>query len=134
VAALGLAYLLGLALLVTGPWGWALNRLTVRLYTTFRYEWPVAPAWVLPEHYGYLLNVVLFVPLGVLLVVAARCSWWWAACLGTLASVGIEVVQWLWLARDGDWRDVVANGLGALLGAAAAGLATRAVIPRAPRR
>jgi hypothetical protein len=62
VAGLGAAYLLVLALLVTGPWGWALNRLTVRLYVFFREDWPVAPGWALPEHYGHLLNVVLFVP------------------------------------------------------------------------
>ena len=68
MAALGAAYVLLLVLVVTGPWGWTLNRLTVRLYTFFRYDVPLAPDWALPEHYGYLLNVVLFVPLGVLLV------------------------------------------------------------------
>jgi glycopeptide antibiotics resistance protein len=135
VAALGAAYLLLLVLVVTGPWGWTLNRLTVRLYTFFRYDVPLAPDWALPEHYGYLLNVLLFVPLGVLLVVVVRCSWWWAACIGTLVSAVVEVVQSLWLPRDGDLLDVVANGLGALLGAVVARLAARAVLsPRRPRR
>ncbi len=135
VVALGAAYVLGLVLVVTGPWGWELNRLTVRLYTLFRYDWPVAPGWALPEHYGHLLNVVLFVPLGALLVLATRRPWWWATCAGIAASGSVELVQWLWLPRDGDWRDVVANGLGALLGAvAASALAGRVLSPRTPRR
>ena len=130
-AALGAAYVLALVLVVTGPWGWTLNRLTVRLYTFFRYDVPIAPDAALPEHYGYLLNVVLFVPLGALLVVLARRSWWWATCAGTAVSATVEVVQWLWLPRDGDWLDVLSNGLGALLGA----LAARAALsPRRPRR
>jgi glycopeptide antibiotics resistance protein len=130
-AALGAAYGLLLVLVVTGPWGWTLNRLTVRLYTFFRYDVPIAPDGALPEHYGYLLNVVLFVPFGALLVVVARRSWWWAACAGIAVSATVEAVQWLWLPRDGDWWDIVANGLGALLGALAA---RAALIPRRPRR
>jgi VanZ like protein len=130
VAGLAVAYALFLALLVIGPWGSLLNRLTVRLYTFFRYDWPVAPDAALPEHYGYLLNVVLFVPLGVLLVVVLRWAWWWATCAGALASAVVEVVQGLWLDRLGDWRDVVANGLGALVGAVAASVLS----PRARRR
>lgn len=131
VVVLGAAYVLALVLLVTGPWGWMLNRLTVRLYTFFRYDWPVAPDGALPEHYGYALNVVLFVPFGALLVVLARWSWWWATCAGVLVSAVVELVQGLWLAREGDWRDVVANGLGALVGAVAATVLTRR--PRRPR-
>ena len=130
MAGLVAAYVLVLALLVTGPWGWVLNRLTVRLYTFFRYDWPVAPDGALPEHYGYLLNVLLFVPLGALLVVVLRWPWWWVTGAGVLASTVIEVVQWRWLDRQGDWRDVVANGLGALVGA----LAATALSPRARRR
>lgn len=130
VAALGAAYVLALVLLVTGPWGGALNRLTVRLYTLFRYDVPIAPDWALPQHYGFLLNIVLFVPLGVALVVVARWAWWTAACAGTAASAAIEVVQWLWLPRHGDWRDLLANALGTLVGA----LAARWVSPRGPRR
>lgn len=130
MAGLAAAYALLLALLVVGPWGSLLNRLTVRLYTFFRYDWPVAPDAALPEHYGYLLNVVLFVPLGVLLVVALRWAWWWATCAGVLASAVVEVVQGLWLDRLGDWRDVVANGLGALVGAVVATVLS----PRARRR
>lgn len=131
MAVAGAAYLLALVVLVAGPWGSALNRLTVRLYTLFRYDVPIAPAWALPEHYGYLLNVLLFVPVGALLVVVTRRPWWFASAVAALASAAVEVTQWLWLPRQGDWRDVVANALGALLGAVLAGAA---VTPRSRRR
>jgi len=118
-------YLVGLAVLVTGPWGWALNRLTVALYVRFRFTWPIAPGWVAPDDYGILLNVVLFVPLGALFVLLTGRAWWWAAGVAALGSGLIESVQWLWLARQGSWLDVVANTLGAALGA---------LVVSAPRR
>lgn len=112
-------YALGLAVLVSGPWGWALNRLTVALYVRFRYTWPVAPDWVTPEDWGTLLNVVLFVPLGALVVLLARWPWWWATGAAALVSGVVELVQWQWLAREGTWLDVAANALGAAVGALA---------------
>lgn len=115
--AIAAAYLAGLVVLVAGPWGWALNRLTVRLYVFFRYDWPVAPDWAGPEHYGVLLNVLLFVPVGALAVLLLRRPWWWATAVAALGSAAIEVVQALFLAREGDLGDVVANTLGAAIGA-----------------
>lgn len=133
VVALAVVYVVGLAVLVAGPWGWPLNRLTVRLYTFFRYDWSIAPDWMGPEHYGVLLNVVLFVPAGALLAVVARRPWWWATLVALAASTAIELVQWLWLEREGGWSDVGANTLGALLGALlGAGIVRRAT--RARRR
>lgn len=126
----GTAYAIAVALLVFGPWGWALNRATVRLYVLFRHDWPVAPDWALPEHYGVLLNVVLFVPLGALLVLLAGRPWWWATLLAAAGSGVIEVVQGLWLDRDASWSDVAANTLGACLGAVLVSLLARA--PRSP--
>ncbi|WP_210502970.1 VanZ family protein [Nocardioides xinjiangensis] len=124
---LAAVYLVGLAVLVAGPWGWALNRLTVACYVRFRHDWPIAPAWVAPEHYGVLLNVVLFVPLGALFVLLTRRPWWQAALAAAAGSTAIELVQGLWLAREGTWQDVAANTLGAALGALL-------VSPRARRR
>ncbi|CAM3663990.1 VanZ family protein [Nocardioides zeicaulis] len=115
--ALAAAYLVGLVVLLTGPWGLELNRLTVGLYTFFRYDWPVAPDWALPHHYGFVLNVVLFVPLGAVLVVLTRRPWWVATLLALLGSTAVEVAQGLWLDRVGSVADVVANTLGALVGA-----------------
>ena len=138
-AALLVAYLVALVAIVIGPWGWALNRLTVALYVQFRYDWPVAPAWARPEHYGYLLNILLFVPMGALAVVITRRPWWLVTLAAALASSAIEIVQSLYLTRFGDPNDVVANTLGALIGAVAVSVLRRpgwrrAGRPAPPRR
>ena len=125
LVALALGYVLALAVLVGGPWGWALNRLTVACYVQFRYDWPIAPDWVLPEHYGVLLNVLLFVPLGALFVLLSRRPWWLGTVVAAAASGTIEAVQWLWLDRQGTWSDVAANTLGAAIGALAVSLLAR---------
>ena len=125
VAAVGAAYLLGLVVVVASPWGWELNRLTVDLYVQLRYDWPIAPDWVSPEHYGALLNVVLFVPFGALAVLVTGRPWWLVIPAAALASVGIELAQGRWLARDDSSWDVVANTAGALLGALAVTLRGR---------
>lgn len=125
LAGLAAAYVVALAVLVGGPWGWALNRLTVRLYVLFRYDVPIAPGWALPEHYGVLLNVVLFVPVGALLVVVLGRRWWWATLAAAALSGAIELVQLVFLAREASWGDVVANTAGALVGALVSDLLRR---------
>ncbi|MCW2835764.1 MAG: VanZ family protein [Nocardioides sp.] len=110
---------LGFVVLLLGPWGWQLNRLTVRLYVFFRSDLPIAPAGVLPEHYGVLLNVVLFVPLSVAWALLTRWSWWRVVLVATASSALVELVQAALLDREGGVGDIVANGLGALLGAVA---------------
>lgn len=133
LSVLGAAYVAALAVLVVGPWGWALNRLTVALYVRFRYTWPVAPDSAAPEHYGLLLNVVLFVPLAALVAIITGRAWWWVTAVAALGSVLIEVVQWAWLAREGGWPDVAANTLGALIGAVGVSLLARRGSRRAGR-
>ncbi|WP_210649308.1 VanZ family protein [Nocardioides sp. SYSU D00065] len=133
LVALATAYVLALGVLVTAPWGWQLNRLTVRLYVLFRYDWPIAPDWASPDHYGFALNVVLFVPLGVIAALLTRWSWWRVVLAAALASTAIEVVQWLFLDRVGDEADVAANTLGAALGAGAVSLLARLRSRRAGR-
>jgi glycopeptide antibiotics resistance protein len=125
LVALALGYVVALAVLVGGPWGSALNRLTVALYVQLRYDWPIAPDWVTPEHYGVLLNVLLFVPLGALFVLLTRRPWWQATAVAAGGSLAIEAVQWLWLDRQGTWVDVAANTLGAAVGALAVSLLAR---------
>ncbi len=120
------AYVVALGGLVTAPWGWPLNRLTVELYVFFRSDVAIAPSWALPEHYGVLLNVVLFVPLGVLVVMATDWSWWWVTIAAALASTAIELGQREWLTREASVQDIVANTLGALVGAVAVSLVRRA--------
>lgn len=125
VVALMAVYAALLAVLVTGPWGWELNRLTVRLYVIFRYDWPIAPDWMLPEHYGIALNVLLFVPVGLLLAAATRWALLWVTLAALVGSGLIELAQWRWLERDGSWGDVAANTVGALLGAVVVSRSTR---------
>ena len=125
LVALALGYVVALAVLVGGPWGRALNRFTVACYVQLRYDWPIAPDWVLPEHYGVLLNVLLFVPLGALFVLLTRRPWWQATALAVAGSLAIEAVQWRWLDRQGTWSDVGANTLGAAIGALAVSLLAR---------
>lgn len=107
------------AVLLLGPWGWQLNRLTVRLYVFFRTDVPVAPGWARPEDYGALLNVALFVPVGVTLALLTHWSWWRIGLVATLASALVELAQATVVDRDSSVLDVVTNGGGAVLGAAA---------------
>lgn len=111
-----LAYAAALVAVVAGPWGSALNRLTVRCYVFFRTTWPIAPDWARPEHYGLLLNVLLFVPMGAGLALLTRWSWWRVVLVAAAASTLVELLQ-LVLPRDPDPLDVVTNTLGALVGA-----------------
>jgi VanZ family protein len=75
---------------------------------------PRDPAAVVLE---FLANVVLFAPLGVLLVLAFPGVRWWAVVLaGSLLSVGIELVQLAIPSRVSSVSDVVANTAGTTLG------------------
>jgi glycopeptide antibiotics resistance protein len=117
----GVSYVVVLLLLVLTPISWVLNRLTVRLYVIGSYD--LHQRWLLPEHVGYLLNVLLFVPFGALVVLIARWPWWEATLIATAVSAAIEVVQYLpVLDREATFADVVSNGLGALVGAVGAAL------------
>lgn len=105
------------ALLLLGPFGWQLNRLTVRLYVFFRYDLPIAPDWAVPEHYGMLLNVLLFVPVGVALAKLTSWSWWRISLVAALGSAVVELAQATVVERDSSTADIVTNCLGAFLGA-----------------
>jgi hypothetical protein len=63
-----------------------------------------------------VLNVVLFVPLGLLMAWAGR-DWRVAIALGAVASVGIELAQISLPARHPAPADVLWNVTGSLLGA-----------------
>ena len=130
---LGTGYVAALVVLVTGPWGRALNRLTVACYVQLRHDWPIAPGWVRPEHYGMLLNVVLFVPFGVLVVLLTARPWWHVALAAAAVSGVVEVAQGLWLDREATWDDVGANTVGALVGAVVVSLLARGGSGRAGR-
>ncbi|GAB3247259.1 hypothetical protein GCM10027425_02950 [Alteromonas gracilis] len=116
--AIGTSYAAILLLLTLGPLGWWLNRLTVRVYVVVRFDLGLTWLPLEPEHVGFALNVLLFVPVGALLAFALSGSWRAAAATAVTLSAGIEVVQLVpVLDRTADWLDVVANGLGAMMGA-----------------
>jgi glycopeptide antibiotics resistance protein len=69
-------------------------------------------------------NIVFFIPAGaVAAALLARHRWWMAVLLGACFSGTIELGQLLLLpARFASWNDILANTLGAALGAAAVSL------------
>ena len=84
----------------------------------------------------FIANVAMFVPLGLLVgVLFGRHHWGWAVGVGFAASSAIEVGQFVLLpGRYGTIDDVIANTLGALVGALLAGAflrwQTRPVLPQ----
>lgn len=81
-------------------------------------------AWIRQGWVEFGGNVAMFLPLGLLLTLLFRPPWWGLA-LAVLISVAAELGQLLLPARTATPRDVVANGLGALLGAGVAWLIIR---------
>src|SRR3712207_7271505 len=61
-------------------------------------------------------------------------SWWLAVLVAALGSTGVEVVQWLWLDREGTWQDVAANTVGAAIGGLGVSLLRLALLRRPLRR
>lgn len=118
---LSVVYVSVLLAVVFSPISRGLNRLTVAMYTFYRYDLRL-PGDVLPEDFGHLLNVLLFVPVGMIVVLVVRRSWWQAALVAVAVSAAVELVQLVpALHRDTSLSDVVTNGLGGLLGAGIAG-------------
>lgn len=74
--------------------------------------------WLTWTRLEVLANVGMFVPIALLITFALGARRWWvtvAAC--TALSVAVELVQALMPGRVAAVLDVIANGLGALLGA-----------------
>jgi len=134
LAAASALYLAGVASLTLGPQPEAAGGTLVALGDWFA-GWQ-GTAWLTFAVLEFVANIVLFVPLGVLWVAWTGPRRWWLAALAGLALSGaIEATQALALPdRFPDVRDLVANTLGALIGAAvtaAAGRVRRRA--RAPR-
>jgi glycopeptide antibiotics resistance protein len=113
-----LAYVVGLAVLVFAP---SMGPPERSIYYAQRLlETLHAPSIISRESVvQFELNVLLFVPLVMLVSLSARRRpvWWWIVIFAA-ASVSIEMVQWVGLpGRDASVLDVIANTLGAALGA-----------------
>ncbi|MDJ0338174.1 VanZ family protein [Cryobacterium sp. PH31-O1] len=92
------------------------------------------PTWLDYPAIEFTANIALFIPVGLLVVVLAGARrWWLGPVTGALVSTMIELGQFLFLpGRFATVNDVVANGLGALLGAGLAVGVLRLVL--GPRR
>jgi glycopeptide antibiotics resistance protein len=89
----------------------------LRQLTTVLQGYP-ATSWVDFMMVEFAANIVLFVPMGLLLVLLLGRRMWWA-CLftGIIVSCWIELAQGVWLpSRVADPRDLASNGLGTLVG------------------
>ncbi|QTE29008.1 VanZ family protein [Pengzhenrongella sicca] len=94
------------------------------------------PAWVGYDQVEFAANVVLFVPVGLLLALELYRRPWWVAALGGFGlSVLAELAQALTRPdRFATGRDVLANTLGAVVGAAVIGARSRSRSRARPRR
>jgi len=83
----------------------------------------------------FLANIGLFVPIGMFLLLLFGAGGWWAAAIASFAmTCGIEYAQRYIPGRVSDERDLVANGLGALIGIAVALVLTMPATLRRRRR
>lgn len=64
-----------------------------------------------------LMNVVVFIPVGLLLGLSSRSmTWIWALLIGASLSVGIESLQFIFLRGFSEFDDVMHNTLGCMIG------------------
>jgi glycopeptide antibiotics resistance protein len=111
-----LAYLAVVGWLTLTPQSSALNN-TLLWHLSEFFERFESTAWITFSTLEFVANVALFVPLGLFFVLLlGRRQWWLAIVAGLLLTAGIEFVQQFIDGRVSDPRDLVANGLGAILG------------------
>ena len=81
----------------------------------FREAWN---AFTLQTWLNPLLNIAMFIPLGVLLPLTGKAfrRWHWMLMAGVGVSLGIEVLQYLLGRGQADIDDLICNTLGAMLG------------------
>jgi glycopeptide antibiotics resistance protein len=78
-------------------------------------------AWLTYSRVEFLANIALFVPVGVLILLMFGRRWWWVGIIaGGLLTCAIEFAQRFLPDRVSDPRDLVANTIGAAIGAIAA--------------
>ena len=109
-------YLGGLAALTfLNREGWMRADIQFRPLLAFWEAWNAASLqkWLNP-----LLNIAMFLPLGLLLPLAARPfrKWYWTLLAGAGASLIIEALQYLLGSGQADVDDLICNTLGAMLG------------------
>ncbi|MCU1418529.1 MAG: hypothetical protein JWP32_2703 [Schumannella sp.] len=93
-----------------------------------------APPWVDYDFADFVGNVAFFVPIGLIAALLLPWRWWWMAVpIAAALSGALELGQFLFLPqRYASWTDVVANTLGAILGALIAAAIRSVRMRRAP--
>ena len=80
----------------------------------------IGNTYMLPE---IVLNVILFIPIGILIPVLLhrKIRWWQGLLLGVLLSAVIEVSQLVTCRGLFEWDDMIHNGVGCMVGCVLAG-------------
>lgn len=80
----------------------------------------IGNTYMLPE---IVLNVILFIPIGILISVLLhrKIRWWQGLLLGILLSAVIEVSQLVLCRGLFEWDDMIHNGVGCMVGCVMAG-------------
>lgn len=112
-ATLGYLGIIGFITLSPGDSGSDVQGLSYRVIS-FLKRLPTGLSW---DQLEFSLNIAMFVPLGVLLVLLFGPRFFWLAVVASLAvTFSIEALQHLIPFRVPDTRDLIANGLGGVLG------------------
>jgi len=76
-----------------------------------------ATEWLTFNLREFLANIATFVPIALFpVLLLGRRLWWRAILIGVVLTVAIEYTQDVLPGRVSDWRDIVANSLGAITG------------------
>lgn len=110
------AYLIGLVYITVirgSISGW--RNINLHLFRAWREAWNTFSE----KHWlNVLLNIGMFVPLGVLLPLLSKKlrKWYWMLPAGLLTTLGIEIIQYITCKGLCDVDDLFANALGAMIG------------------
>lgn len=128
---MGVSYA-GLVLFLTlSPAPWATRGAQIPFGVLNPATWLMPSTWTSGSSFEFAMNVMMFVPVGVL---AARMGARWGLTAPLLLTLGIEVLQISMPNRISDPRDLVANAVGGVIGlgfALAVGWVTRSLAPAA---
>jgi VanZ like family len=93
------------------------------------------PRWITVETIEFGSNVLMFIPIGLFGAMALARARWLVVLAAVVASAGIEIIQATRLPeRVGTPKDVISNGLGALIGYLLAWVVVSIVRARGRRR
>lgn len=92
------------------------------IFRTSQKEWSynLIPFWSYERkdlYFENIMNVVVFVPVGLLLcVISRRLKWWMVLFIGMVFSLSIELLQFIFKRGCTEFDDVFHNSLGCVIG------------------